>query len=177
MQNFPLILADGFPLIGLIFLIIWGISALASLGKKKKQQQRSQQERETGTVFFPEMQEEPAPPPVPESWPPRRIEEQRPAEPVGQPGEGMFAAPRPHPKPKRAAAKKAPKAAVQADMSHVAMIASEISRTEIGAAPQADRQNPRARRLSQLLTPRSARQAVVLAELLSPPLALREGRQ
>jgi hypothetical protein len=206
MPQMPFILADSSPLIGVIFLVIWGILSLMSVANKKKKQQQQQQpleiedeiEFEVPEVEWPRRREpvesQPQPlPPIIEAPPKRTFPSRRaqlpPMRAEMPPKRVQPPARRPEVKPRVELSQRVPRRTEKArrpqpsparaplgeETLGASVFSSEVSRSEIGSAPEvvSHARSERARRLASLLTPHSAREAILLSEVIGQPVALR----
>lgn len=184
MPSLPSILAqesDNFSRIifFVIFAVIWGISALASMLNKKQEEarrRRLREEIERTQGRSPDVPSRPAPPPVrmDRSVPqPARVNR-----PVPQPVRKQ----RPAPIPVKRKAVKVPAPPPRTEVAAIASSllqasAASIAKTEIQSPPSRpslSRPSATAPALAQWLRPETLRTQFILTEILQPPLALRE---
>jgi hypothetical protein len=182
MTDFLHTLADsdgdiGKLVVGVIALIIWGVSALASSAKKRQEQQRRRQvfERIARGSAAPPTRPVPARPgmrPKPaaattHSLPPQAARVMSPPPPGARRGKSKK-------QPRQSPVQPLPPPLPEPAIVAAATIAPALSLTRPAAAkaPVVD-----ARALSRWLTPATLRSQFMLTEVLQPPLALREPRE
>jgi FtsZ-interacting cell division protein ZipA len=199
---FTFILAEsgddfGKILIGVIVFIVWGIGALVKMSKTSSEQARRRQEqldaairaqveaqrqREAAAAALGQRVGQPMPmPPVLQQQQGQRRQARLPVPPppqMRQPQVAMRVPQQPRPQQprkqqkRRVAPPQRPVMSTQALLEEIpAVVASEIGQGAVSASP--------ARRLAAAapmvrLTPQSIRQQFILAEILQPPLALRD---
>jgi hypothetical protein len=161
--------------IGVVFAIIWIVAQVAASGstaKKKRQQAllvESQRVQPTQATLAPVL-------PPPDSYNElrrRRQGVQNRPQPQPRQKQRQHKTQRPRPEP---VASPSPAAAPRPTPVATGAIPDAISRTEIsgdGLARSGAEMGPRIHKVRALLTPRSARDVIVAAELLGPPAGLR----
>jgi hypothetical protein len=172
---------------GLVFLVIWAVSALMSMLAKKKEQERRERVRreiELGRSMPPSpvqqapMQQSPRPirPPTQQPRPPMQQPRPRPQPAPPRPAQ---ARPAPQKQPKKrfpvktpAARPSAPARVLQAEPAEAVILdASPFAPTTTAAKrPNA----PSAAALHTWLKPATLRQQFILTEVLQPPVAMRD---
>lgn len=192
MIDFPSILAQedsNLPKIifGLIFFIIWVLSAVVSWVNKKQQEakrQRVREELERGARY---RQQPPAPPPRPPAPQQRRPAPQRIAEGIAQRFPDVMLPPAPPPMPpqqRRPAPPKPQRAPKQAKPRRPAPAPTLPSLVETAPSkqpyvditqplPRAKPPSVDAAAIAKWMTPATLRQQFILTEIFQPPLALR----
>jgi hypothetical protein len=187
MTGFPQILADTNDsivkvLFGVVFLIIWGVSALMSVIAKKKEQERRERVRreiETGRSVPPPMRQGPASMRPPMQAPPRM----QPAPP--RPVQPRPVQHRPPPLPQKQVRKRFPVKAPVARQPAIPASAFQsepaeaviLEASHAAATPRVNRRPsnaPSAAALHSWLKPATLRQQFILTEVLQPPVAMRE---